>query len=196
VTRRTLASVALVAALTLGGCAARDVGIDRTPGAAVPTDLVPAGLPAHQLTIDADATTDVRDAIAAAGPQLLVGDARMWDIHLGQRLVGALQLSTLRSRVDPRRQEDRDAIVGQALGSRARQVLVRGLPVWTVPDDGAKRGVYVWFGAHTFGVLQIKGDGVDTGAVADELISHIAAQPGWQALPPQAYRTTKTREKR
>ena len=191
--RRLAAAAALAAALGLTGCAARDVALDRTPGTPVPADLVPASLPSFKLTVDPDATPDVKAAIAAAGPQVLVGDARMWDLHLGQRLVGALQISTLRKRIDPRRAEDRDAIVVQSLGSRARRIVVGGLPVWTVPDDGSKRGVYVWFGARSFAVLQLKADGLDAGAVADDLIGQIARRPSWHALPPQAYETKSTR---
>lgn len=177
--------------LAAAGCAARDVKPDTSPVVPVVTGLVPASLPAQKLTIDLDRSKEVRSAVRSAGPQVLVSDARLWNIHRGQRLVGALQLATLKKRIDPRRAGDRQAIIGQVLGSRAREIQVDGLPVWTVPDDGAGRGIYVWFGARTFGVLQLKGAEIQPAAVADELVHRIASQPAWQALPPQAYGRTK-----
>lgn len=187
--RRLLPLVCAAAAIAATGCAARDVVPDTSPVTPISTDLVPASLPAHKLTIDLDRTKEVRNALRSAGPQVLVGDARLWNIHRGQRLVGALQLATLKKRVDPRREKDREAIIAQVLGGRARQIQVDGLPVWTIPDDGAGRGIYVWFGARSFGVLQLKGTDIQPGAVADALVHQIASQPAWRALPPQAYAT-------
>ena len=189
-TRLRLLPLACVAVgMLASGCAARDVVPDTSPVTPISTDLVPASLPAQKLTIDLDRSKEVKKAVQSAGPQVLVGDARLWNIHRGQRLVGALQLATLKKRVDPRRATDRQAIISQVLGGRARQIQVDGLPVWTVPDDGAGRGIYVWFGARSFGVLQLKGTDIQPAAVADALVHQIASRPAWRALPPQAYAT-------
>jgi hypothetical protein len=160
---------------------------------AVDVTLVPAKTAEQNLTVDLDTTTEVRDAIKSVGPQVLVSDARMWNIHHGQRLVGALELASLRKRVDPRRPDDRDRIVGQILGSHTRLLQINGLPVWTVVNDGTARQIFVWFGARNLGVLQIKGDGVNAGQIADDLIRRIVSQPGWHALAPQDYKR-KARE--
>jgi len=183
---RTLAAWGLVAGLTCAACGSSrpaDVGAPRP----VPAFLVPAALPSEGLTIQPNTTLEVRQAIASVGPQLLVSDARLWELHLGAQLVGALQLATLKERIDPAHAADRNAIIGQILPGETEEIDINGLPVWTTPDDGSDRSLFIWFGAHIFGVLQLKGDGVDPPRVADDLIGHIAAAPAWQALPPQAY---------
>lgn len=180
--------VAFVGLAAGSACAARTLPPDRSPIVSVDVALVPANTTGDNLTVDLDTTTEVRDAMRSVGPQVLVSDARMWDIHHGQRLVGALELATLKPRVDPRRPDDRDRIVGQILGSHTRQIQINGLPVWTVLNDGTARQIFVWFGARNLGVLQIKGDGVNPGPIADDLIRRIVSQPGWHALAPQEYR--------
>jgi len=197
VTRRLLVIMAAAMALTGGaGCAPRTPKPDRSPIVPVDVALVPTTVKAQDLTVDLDTTTEVRQAMRSVGPQVLVGDIRLWDIHHGQRLVGALELATLKPRVDPRKPEDRDPLVGQILGSHTKQIQVNGLPVWTIPDDGTGRQVFVWFGARSLGVLQVKGEGINPGQLADDLIPRIASQPGWHPLAPQEYRRKTRRDDR
>jgi len=182
-----LATIAALAALLVAGCAGGTAKPKVAPVVPVPTGIVPGSLPAEKLTLQLDTATEVKQAIASVGPQLLVSDARLWELHFGQRLVGALQLATLKPRVNPAHAADRASIVGQILGAEFHKIQVNGLPVWTVRDDGSQRAVYVWFGAHEFGVLQLKGASISPGQVADDLIARIAGEPAWQALPPQVY---------
>ena len=180
--------LALALALAGGACAPRTPQPDRTPLVPVPVAIVPPTVTGQDLTVDLDTTTEVAEAIKSVGPQVLIGDGRLWDIHQGQRLVGALELATLKKRVDPRRPDDRDGIIGQILGSHTRQIQIDGLPVWTIVNDGTARQMFVWFGAANLGVLQIKGDGVNAGQIADDLIRRIASQPAWHTLAPQEYK--------
>src|SRR4051794_37574975 len=76
----------------------------------VPGGIVPASLPAEGLTVLPNTSDEVKQAISSVGPQLLVSDARLWEIHLGARLVGALQVATLKRRVDPVSAKDRNAV--------------------------------------------------------------------------------------
>lgn len=167
-------------------CAPRSVAVDTSPVVRIDTSMVPA-TSNQNLTVDLDTSKEVRSAVKSAGAQILVGDVRLWNIHHGQRLVGALQLATLKSRVDPRRSEDRDEIVSQVLGGHTRQLLIGGLPVWTVPDDGTARQIFVFFGARSLGVLQVKGVDINANELADDLIHKIASRPAWQPLAPQDY---------
>jgi hypothetical protein len=169
------------------------VTLDRSPLVPVDVTLVPTKTAEQDLTVDLDTTTEVRSALRSVGPQVLVSDVRMWDIHHGQRLVGALELATLKRRVDPRRADDRDRIVGQILGSHTRELQINGLPVWNVLNDGTARQIFVWFGARNLGVLQVKGDGFNPGQIADDLIRRIVSKPAWHALAPQDYRRRKVR---
>ncbi len=180
--------LALALAVMAGGsaCADRIPKLDTSAPVPVDVGLVP-GKSNQDLTVDLDTSKEVRSALKSTGSQVLVGDVRLWNIHHGQRLVGALQLATLKQRIDPRRADDRNEIVTQVLGSRPRQLVIGGVPVWTVPDDGTARQIFVFFGARSFGVLQVKGVEINAGELADDLIHKIASQPGWHPLAPQDY---------
>lgn len=150
--------------------------------------IVPTALPDAKLTLQLDATKDVQQAVASVGRQILTSDVKFWQIHAGERLVGALQLATLKSRVDPSRSADRDNILSQVLVGPSEQIHLHGLPVWTTPtSDASPRALYLWFGEHDFGVLQLQSRDVDATKVAESLITHVVTQPAWHALPPQAY---------
>ena len=177
----------IVSALACLPACATELKTTAEPVRPVPVGIVPPSLPAEGLTLLPNTSAEVKDAISSVGPQVLVSEARLWEIHLGSRLVGALQVATLKRRVNPADARDRAAVIGQVLQGRRQQITVRGLPVWTTPNDGASRAVYVWFGAHAFGVLQLKGEGITPNQVADDLIPQLASQPAWQPLPPQAY---------
>jgi hypothetical protein len=176
-----------VLALPLSGCstaAPTAVTVARPLSATI----VPAALPDQKLTLQLDTTQDVQQAVRSVGRQILTSDVKFWQIHEGQRLVGALQLATLKSRVDPARAADRNNILSQILVGASEQVHLHGLPVWTTPtSDASPRAVYVWFGEHDFGVLQLQSHDIDAAKVAESLITHVVTQPTWRALPPQAY---------
>lgn len=180
------AGAALAAVAVLSACAT-GVKTGAEPVRPVPAGIVPSELPGEELTLQPNTSVEVKDAISSVGSQLLVSDARLWELHLQSRLVGALQVATLKRRVDPSKAADRNAVIGQVLEGRRQQIVVKGLPVWTTPNDGASRAIFVWFGSHTFAVLQLKGDGISPNQVADDLIPRLASQPAWQPLPPQAY---------
>jgi hypothetical protein len=150
--------------------------------------VVPAALPEHRLTLQLDTTKDVQQAVRSVGSQILTSDVKFWQIHSGERLVGALQLATLKSRVDPAKAADRNTILTQILVGQNEQIHIHGLPVWTTATSSdSPRAVFIWFGEHEFGVLQLQSRDVDATRVAESLITRVVTQPAWQALPPQAY---------
>ncbi len=188
VPRTALAVLALTALGACAGTATTKPEVVRV----VPAAIVPADLPGNGLTVLPSTSNEVTTGEKAQGPRLLVGDTKLWELHLGQRLVGALQLSTLRRRVNPAKAADRDAIIGQIVGVRVQRLTFKGLRVWgngntTAKSGATDRAIYVWFGAHTLAVLQLKGADIAPPKVAAELIPKIASQPAWQALPPSAF---------
>ena len=177
----------MAVALTAAACAS-PVPIPTTVARPVPADIVPPSLPAESLTLQPNTTKEVEQAVRSVGPQLLASSVELWEIHSGARLVGALQLSTLKSRVHPSRVGDRNSVIDQILEGPSEELDIDGLPVWTAPGGAASgRAIYIWFGAHAFGVLQMTPQGVDPSQVANDLITKIATQKAWQALPPQDY---------
>jgi hypothetical protein len=153
----------------------------------LPNYIVPAGVPAENITIQADETKDIRQAVQSAGPQILTSDVKFWEIHSGPRLVGALQLSTLKSRVNPAHAADRSNIISQVLLGPSQEIYIDGLPVWTTPSGGSPRAIYIWFGQHDFGVLQLQAQDVNSSLVSTDVITDIVSHPAWQALPPEDY---------
>jgi len=181
-----VAATVLLATL-VAGCAT-SAPAPVTVASPLSAAVVPAALPEARLTLQLDSTKDVQQAVASVGKQILTSDVKFWQIHDGERLVGALQLSTLKSRVEPSRSADRDNILSQILVGPSEQISMSGLPVWTTPtSDSSPRALYVWFGQHEFGVLQLQSRDVDTTRVAQSLITHVVTQSAWEALPPQAY---------
>ena len=89
--RPIAAFVAVVALVGLAGCGGGKAAAKVELARPVPGEIVPADLPAQNLTIQANTTDEVKDAVKSVGPQLLVSDARLWELHLGGRaLVGQL----------------------------------------------------------------------------------------------------------
>jgi hypothetical protein len=184
--KRTLVATAWLGLLVSGCSTAAPTPV--AVAAPLSSAIVPTALPDHKLTLQLDTTKDVQQAVRSVGQQILTSDVKFWQIHEGERLVGALQLATLKSRVDPARSADRNNILSQILVGPSEQVHLHGLPVWTTPtSDASPRAVYIWFGEHDFGVLQLQSHDIDAARVAESLITHVVTQPAWRALPPQAY---------
>jgi hypothetical protein len=156
-------------------------------GAPVPVEIVPKDLPASGLTLHINNDKDTTDAFETAGPNALVGDGKVWEIRIGERLVGALEIATVKSRVNPAREKDRKAILGQILPGTTERIDILGQPVWTAKGDTKTKAVYVFFGAHMLGVLQLKGKGIEINTVSSDLISRVTSQPLWEALPPEVF---------
>jgi hypothetical protein len=185
--RRPLTSIAVAAAIALGGGCAPGLDDRAEAPLPVPLEIVPAALPTGALTLHLNDDPDTNDAFKTAGPTSLVGEGKVWEIRDGARLVGAVELATLKRRVNPGVEKDRRAILGQILPGATERIDLAGQPVWTAKADGAAKAIYVFFGAHILGIVQLKGKGIQPSAISADLINRITAQPAWGALPPEAF---------
>jgi hypothetical protein len=177
---------ALLVAGALGACGgsggARVVAAPPAlPIAAVPAELGVAG----GLTVTPNTTKEVAKAFKSAGKHSLVKDARVWEIRLDSQLVGVLQLSSLTSRVDTFKAEDRESVRREILVGGETAFDVATTPVWTAKDAG--RGTYVWFGRQMLGVLQLKSSRFETDVAATELVTALLQATSWPELPPEAF---------
>lgn len=184
--RARLGVATAIAVLASSACAGRLSSI-REPTRPVPTEIVPTTLPGESLTLQLDRDPAIHSAFGQAGALGLSSDGDLWQIHAGTQLVGALQLATLKTRVNPARAADRDTVISQVLPGTPERIDLNGLPVWTLPTAGSARAIFLWFGTDIFGVLQLKANSVDSDKVAGDLITELASQPAWPALPPEAY---------
>ncbi len=184
--RVVLALAAAVTMAALAGCAG---GASKKAEAArpVPVEIVPTDLTELGLTLQPNTDKETADAFSTAGPLSLVGEGKVWEVRAADRLVGALELATLKVRVNPGKVEDRNAILGQILPGANERIEVQGQPVWTAKGGGSNRAVFVFFGAHILGVLQLKGKGLDIEKISSGLIGRVSSQPLWDALPPESF---------
>jgi hypothetical protein len=152
----------------------------------VPVQLVPPTLANGKYTIRED--TESRKAFTTAGPKALIADGRLWAIRdaNGDKLVGALQISTMKPLVDLTRKGQRDNVVDHIMGGASETVGVGPLDV--VRSRSEDKTISVWFGRDLFEVLQLKRsekDPIDEEAILGELIGFQTTNPAWKALPGQ-----------
>jgi hypothetical protein len=174
------AAVALVAGLALG-CGSSSA--PEVAPARVDTKLAPAAV-GTDLKLYENRKKATVAAFAQAGERTLVSDGRIWEIRRADRLIGALQITTVLPTVDLTKEETRATIVHQIIPGTLTRIRIGDVEVYTaVVNDKA---VFLWFGADLYEVLQIK-DSRLAGAydtVATAVIEHQATVPAWKPLPP------------
>jgi hypothetical protein len=176
--RRRVVIAALVSSLVLAACGNRDAEV--VAPRPVPEGLVPAMVLDNKLGFHASGLEAARRAFAEAGPLSLASDGRLWEMRLGDRLVGILQLTTLMPEVDLQDESHRDAITRQLLPSVRDRIDIGDIAVWTATTQG--KTTYLWFGKRMFALLTVKPgseDDIDTEAVLEDVLDHMVAADGW-----------------
>lgn len=175
---------AVIIAVAIGTLAACGSGGDE-PTAAPPSvdeSLAPAKVGEDLKLYESTAKETVR-AFANVGDSSLVSDGRLWEIRRADRLIGALQLTTVLPDVELTREKTRSAIVSQILPGTSSRIRVGDEEVHTTTVND--KAVFVWFGRDIYVVLQIKDRELDGkyDAIAEEVIAHQVASEAWQPLP-------------
>ena len=178
-TRAVIASAALIASLSGSACGneAPEVVAPRP----VPEGLVPATVLENKLAFYETGLESAKKAFAEAGPLSLASDGRLWELRLGDRLIGVLQLTTLMPDVDLQDTGHRDSITRQLLPSVRDRIDIGDVAVWTSTSQG--KTSYVWFGDRMFALLTIKPgseDAIDTEAVLQGVLDHMVASDSWK----------------
>ena len=177
-----LAAIALVVAVGLigGGC-----GHDAASGTApskVAVELVPDTVNNGAFVLAED--QKARDAFSKVGPKALVADGRLFAIRDGERLVGTLQLSTMKAKVDLTDDDDRHSVVNNVIPGARETISVGPVPV--VQAAGPDKTVFLWFARDMFEVLQLKptkASPFDPEKVLSEIVTFQTGQKAWKALP-------------
>jgi hypothetical protein len=150
----------------------------------VPTALAPSALMAGSLTVGLDAKAE--KAFKRIAPKALIADGHLWTSRgAGDRLVGTLQVATLRPDVDLTYREDRQEVIDTVLPGARVSITVAGLDVTRSKGDDQKT-VFVWFGDGLFQVLQLKPSRAvpfDPEALLTEVVTYQKAQPQWKPVP-------------
>lgn len=136
--------------------------------AKVPLRLIPTQI-AGGLTVS-EYPGDAK-AFADAGPDSLVADGHLWEIHQGHLLVGTLEAATVVHSVSLASVSDRTNILdGAIVGSPPVSVQIDGVQVAVA--SAPQRSTYVWFGREVFQVLQLDDHDVNSSSVAAAVIGY------------------------
>lgn len=161
-------AVAVAVVLVAAGCGRAAPVV--VPPKAVPRQIVPTeiGGGADSPALTLDEFKEGAQRIASAGPQSMVAEGRVWEIRRGTTLVGALQVSTLKPRVDVTSAKQRATLAGLVLSGSVQRIETLGVEV--VAARTADKVVYLWFGDQLFEVLQVKGAGVNPEAMLKSIL--------------------------
>ena len=176
-----LAAVIVVVAALGGGCGRGGDEVERAPSK-VALELVPDTVNGGAFRLAED--DKAREAFSTVGSEALVADGRLFAIRDGQRLVGALQLSTMKTKVDLTDADQRESVISNVIPG-IRETISVGL-VSVVQAAGPDKTVFLWFGRDLFQVLQLKptkASPFDPEKVLSEIITHQTRQEAWQPLP-------------
>ena len=161
------------------GDAALSRGGDAAPPPRVATGLVPSTLLRGRLDVRLYKGKEGKEAFARAGDKALVADAKIWEIRRGSTLVGVLQISTVKRRVDLAVEDQREAI-GSILAGSVKHVEIEGVRVSFAETPDQIR--YLWFGADLFEVLTLKSSVVDPEPTVTDLLRFQIERPEWRPV--------------
>lgn len=177
-TALALAALALVALLAAAGCGQSVPPAPRP----VPTALAPASVLGGSLRLYPNTAPDTLAAFRQDPKDALISDGKLWEIRRADRLIGTLEIATVKPNVNLARPSVRHDFTDPILVGDVSDIRLEGQEVTTVSrDDGLS--TIVWFGRGLFEVLQLK-DQVVTGAqLATAIIAYQETRTEWSPLP-------------
>lgn len=154
--RRVALALACVFALaSCGSSSDAPTPLARVPGDMVPTQLngAPGDTPMLLREYEPGAKR-----LAKAGANSMIAHGKVFEVRRDDQLVGALQIATLRPKVDVSSAKERDKLASLVVIGATQKIRVSGVEVVAAQADN--KIVFLWFGDQLFEVLQIKGDGL------------------------------------
>ena len=180
--RRSIITVLVACAvLSSAACGRGGDGSTDGPPVQVPGDLAPAALGNGAYVTRPD--DQAKATFTKLDKRALVDDGRLWQIRQvgDDRLIGTLQITTVKAKVDLAEEEQRLSILNHILPGGKQELDVGGMTVWA--SETNDKLVYVWFGREVYEVLQLKGSRIDPEAILEEIIGHQVAAASWKGLP-------------
>jgi hypothetical protein len=178
VIRRPLLAVPVVAALLLSGCGKAAVAAPRP----VPTVLAPDSVLGGSLTLHLNTAPGTVAAFRQGKKESLIDQGQLWEIRRKDRLVGTLEIATVKSDVDLSKRKVRDQFTTPILVGARNDIRLLGQEVDMVQGDGGL-STLVWFGKGLFLVLQAKDPLIAGPDLAKAIIEHEQSRTEWQPLP-------------
>ena len=174
---RVLRSVAVAGFVLAAACGGGTEAV-VTPPPPVPTEIVPSVLDAGKLKILENVDKKTQEAFTGGGKKILIGDGKLWEIRDGQRLIGTLQLSTLKTKVDVTKKDTRDTIVRGLMPGSVNRLDVDDVTVFATSSND--KITYLWFGKRLFQVVTLKGTALEPEKLLGELIAYQLGTPKGQ----------------
>jgi hypothetical protein len=170
----------LALGLALGAGACTQSAAVEAPPPKVPVVLVPKTLQHGTLRVRPNTSKTTQDAFKRGGSKVLIGEGRLWEIRDGQRLVGALEIATLRPKVRLASSKVRKTIVSEVMPARVDQLDVGDVTVYSTTSND--KVVYLWFGKNMFEILQLKGSTLDPEGLLTDVVAFQTATDDKAAL--------------
>lgn len=176
---RILAGVAPLAVLLAATACGQTRAAAPVP---VPTALAPPSVLNGSLHLYRNTARDTVAAFKQDAQDALISDGKLWEIRRADRLIGTLEIATVKPDVNLARPSVRKNFTSPILVGATSDIRLDGQEVSTVSrDDGVS--TMVWFGRGLFEVLQLK-DAIVTGPqLATAIISYQETRPEWAPLP-------------
>jgi hypothetical protein len=158
-------------ALAIAGCS-RSAATEPPPPK-VPVELVPPSLQNGSLRVIEKRSHTTQEAFTQSGSRVLIGEGRLWEIRDGQRLVGALEVATVKHRLNLRSRKRRSTLVRDIMPGSIQELTVGEVTVYATSSND--KVVYMWFGKSLFEILQLKGSTLDPEALLTDIIDYQTA---------------------
>lgn len=176
--------LSLLAAAGLAGCGQARPAAPQP----VPVSLAPTALLKDSLHLYRNTAPDTLAAFHQDRKDALISDGQLWEIRRVDRLIGTLEIATVKPDVNLSKSSVRDSFTTPILVGARSDIRLDGQEVETVQSEDGVSTV-VWFGKGLFEVLQVK-DTIVTGAqLAQAVIDYQRTQAAWSPLP-QLYSPT------
>ena len=168
----------LLVALVVAGC-----GNDPAPTPRpLPAELAPTKVLGGSLGLYRNTAPGTLAAFHPTDKSTLVAEGGLWEVRRKDRLIGTLQIETLKDDVDLHKESVRDHIIDPLLVGSRGDIRLSGQEVSTVDGEGGL-STLVWFGDHLLVVLQVKDTVVTGPTLAQAIIDHQQSLPSWVPLP-------------
>ena len=168
----------LLLTLLVAACGSTPVAAPRP----LPTDLVPASVLGGSLGLYRNTAPGTVAAFHPGDKSTLVDEGGLWEVRRKDRLIGTLQIETLKDDVNLHKRSVREHITDPLLVGARGDIRLSGQEVSTVDTDGGL-ATLVWFGDHLLVVLQLKDTVVTAPALAQAIIDYQQSRPSWVPLP-------------
>jgi hypothetical protein len=173
-----------IGALAIGAlCAVAGCGQSRPPAPApVPTALAPTAVLNGSLHFYLNSAPNTVSAFRQDKKDALISDGKLWEIRRVDRLIGTLEIATVKPNINLAKASVRDNFTKPILVGATSDIRLGGQEVSTLDSDDGVSTV-VWFGRGLFEVLQLKDTVVTGPQLAQAIIQYQQTRPEWSPLP-------------